>query len=157
MKFGWSQLTFTPDDEALAALRTSWGEAIGEPFTPLLFSVLGDVFYQSQAGVFWLNLGAGTISRIADSERQFQSLLLTDITDEWFLPSLVQQLYAAGKVPMPGFCYTPVILPVFAEGKYTVDNFNPVPGREHFELTAYVHSQIRSLPDGARVKFSAGA
>ena len=157
MKLGWSQLTFTPNDEAIAALKASWGEVIGEPFTPLLFSALGDVFYQSQSGVYWLNIGAGEASRIADSPEQFQSLLLTDAADEWFLPLLVEQLYAAGKVPAPGYCYTPVILPVFTEGKYTVTNLNPVPAKEHFEVTAHVHSQIRSLPEGARVKLSVSA
>ena len=154
MKVGWPELVFTPDDDAIVALSASWGAAIGEPFTPLLFSVLGDMFYQSQSGVYWLNTGAGEISRVADSKEIFQSLLRTDIVDEWFLPPLVEQLYAAGKIPPPGYCYTPIILPIFAEGKYTVSNLNPVPGREHFAVTAEIHSQIRSLPDGAKVTLS---
>jgi len=156
MKLGWAQLTFTPNDEALAALNTAWGNVIGESFTPLLFSVLGDVFYQSTSGVYWLNVGAGETTLVAKSADHFKSLLLTDVADEWFLPSLVEQLYAAGKVPASGWCYTPVVLPVFAEGKYSVSNLNPVPGKEHFEVTAHVHSQIRSLPEGARVKLSVG-
>jgi hypothetical protein len=154
MKLGWSQLTFTPDEDALAALRASWGAVIGEPFTPLLFSAIGDVFYESASGVYWLNVGAGETSRIADSTEQFQSLLGTEVVNEWFLPSLVEQLYAAGKIPAPGYCYTPVVLPVFAEGAYTVSNLNPVPGKEHFGVTGHVHSQIKSLPEGAKVRLS---
>ena len=48
------------------------------------------------------------------------------------MPYLVEQLHAAGKVPESGECYTYVTLPVFAEGKYEVDNLNPVPAGEHF-------------------------
>ncbi|OOG55861.1 hypothetical protein B0E47_08355 [Rhodanobacter sp. B05] len=156
MKIGWPQLTFTPDSDALDALSNGWGEVIGEPYTPLLFSVLGDVFYQAASGVYWLNTGACETTHVADTVAQFQSHLATELADEWFLPPLVEQLYAAGKIPKPGYCYTPVILPVFVEGKYTVSNLNPVPGKEHFALTAEVHSQIRSLPNGTSVRLSVG-
>ena len=156
MKIGWSQLTFTPNDEAIATLEKSWGSVIGEPFTPLLFSILGDMYYESNNGVYWLNTGAGGTSRVADSSEEFQSLLGTELIDEWFLPPLVEQLYAAGKIPGPGCCYTPAILPVFAEGKYTVANLSPVSGKEHFALTAEVHSQIRPLADGTKVKLVLG-
>jgi hypothetical protein len=140
MKIGWPQLTFTPDSDALDALSNDWGAVIGESYTPLLFSVLGDVFYQAASGVHWLNTGACKTTWVADTVEQFQSLLATELADEWFLPPLVEQLYAAGKIPKPGYCYTPVILPVFVQGKYTVSNLNPVPGKEHFALTAQVHS-----------------
>ena len=156
MKIGWSQLTFTPNDEAIATLEKSWGSVISEPFTPLLFSIFGDMFYQSSTGVYWLNTGAGETSRVADNSEEFQSLLRTDLIDEWFLPALVEQLHAAGKIPGPGCCYTPAILPVFAEGKYTVANLNPVSGKEHFALTAEVHSQIRPLANGTKVKLALG-
>jgi hypothetical protein len=156
MQIGWSKLTFTPDSDALDALRSNWSSVIGEQFTPLLFSVFGDVFYQSESGVYWLNTSADELTRIADSKEHFQSLLGTDIVNKWFLPPLVEQLYAAGKIPPPGYCYTPVVLPVFAEGKFTVSNLNPVPAKEHFGLTAEIHSQIRSLPDGTKIELSIG-
>ena len=73
-------------------------------------------------------------------------LLGTDIADEWFLPALIEQLHAAGKVPEEGECYTYVTLPVFEEGKYEVDNLNPVPAYEHFALTGDIHCEILSRP-----------
>ena len=152
MKVGWPQLLCTPDAEALDLLSASWGDFIGEQYTPLLFSAFGDMFYQTSMGIFWLDLGAREITRIADTPEQFQSLLATHHANEWFLPPLVEQLYAAHKIPQAGYCYSPTILPVFAEGKYTVSNLNPVPVKEHFVYTASVHSQLANLPNGAKVR-----
>lgn len=155
MSIGWSKLTFTPSDEAVAELASSWAWLIKEPFTPLLFSVLGDMFFREESGkVVWLNTGTGELTPVAASEIEFKGLLATEAVEEWFLPALVEKLHAAGKVPGPGHCYTYVTLPVFAEGKYEVENLNPVPAREHFSVTGQILKEIRSLPDGAKVKIS---
>jgi hypothetical protein len=155
MGIGWSSLTFTPDDEAVRELSTSWDWLIQEPFTPILFSVLGDVFFHTESsGVWWLNTGTGEISLVADSVEQFREKLGTEIVEEWFLPSLVEQLHAAGKIPGPSCCYTYVTLPVFAEGKYEIQNLNPVPAKLHFAATGHLHKEFHSLPDGANVKLN---
>ena len=43
-------------------------------------------------------------------------------------------------------------LPVFAEGKYEVDNLNPVPAGEHFSVTGHILHEIAELPDEAKIK-----
>lgn len=43
-------------------------------------------------------------------------------------------------------------LPVFAEGEFSVENLNPVPAKEHFELTGSVLQQLQDVPDGTNVK-----
>jgi hypothetical protein len=74
------------------------------------------------------------------------------VADEWFLPALIDKLQMAGKLREPGECYTYVTLPIFTEGKYEVDNLNPVPAAEHFELTGHIHRQIAEMPDGAKMR-----
>jgi hypothetical protein len=153
MNLGWSSLTFTPDAEAVQTLRSSWAWLLTESYKPVLFSVLGDPFLQTESGaILWLNTGTAELVEVAQSWDHFVELLGTEQADEWFMPNLVEQLHAAGKVAGPGQCYTYVFLPVFAEGKYEVSNFNPVAGKDHFAHTGDVHQQIRSLPDGAQVK-----
>jgi len=153
MGIGWGQLTFEPDEETLATFRSSWSWLLREPYTPLLFSTLGDVFLESEGGaVYWLNTGVGSLSRVADSAQQFRSLLGTDRANDWFLPSLIQELRQAGKHLRAGACYSFVILPIFAEGKYEVSNLNPISAREHFNLTGNIHRQLHSAPDGTRVR-----
>ena len=153
MSIGWSALTFTPDDEALAELRSSWSWRLKEPFVPLLFSTLGDMFFEKSAGdVYWLNTGTGEVTRIADNRDHFRELLAGEMADEWFLPPVVEKLHAAGKVPEPGSCYTFVTLPIFSEGTYSVDNLNVVPAKSHFGLTGHLHQQIAELPSGTKVQ-----
>jgi type VI secretion system (T6SS) immunity protein Tdi1 len=149
----FSPLTFEPTAEAIEELSDAWAWLLKYPFRPVLFSILGDMFFTRDNGsVWWLNTGAGEVTRVAESVDDFQQKLGTELADEWFLPHLVEQLHAAGKIPEPGECYTYVTLPIFQEGKYVVDNLNPVPADEHFALTGEVHHQIAALPEGARVK-----
>ncbi|HEX5362964.1 MAG TPA: T6SS immunity protein Tdi1 domain-containing protein [Gallionella sp.] len=147
MSIGWASLTCTPSEESVQQLAVSWGWLIREPFVPVLFTALGDVFFQPDSGgIWWLNTGTAEVTRVADSVDQFRELLGTEIVDEWFLPDLIEQLHAAGKVPDDGECYTYVTLPIFAEGKYEVDNLNPVPAYEHFMLTGDIHCEVLSRP-----------
>ncbi len=143
MSIGWSTLTFTPSGETVARLAESWGWLIREPFAPRLFSILGDMFFEPDSGgIWWLNTGTAEVTRVADTLDEFRERLGTEAADEWFLPALVEALHAAGKVPEAGECYSYVTLPIFAEGKYEVDNLNPVPADEHFALTGHLLQEI---------------
>src|SRR5215472_7191028 len=107
MEIGWPELTISPDDEAVAGLKREWAWLTPEPWQPLMFSVLGDVFLERKPdGVFWLNTGTGEMTRIADDAERFRVALATDLVDSWFLPPLVARLYEAGKIPAPGECYS---------------------------------------------------
>ena len=155
MSVSWPPLTCTPDDSAVQQLAESWGWLLREPFVPVLFSVLGDVFFElDSGGVWWLNTGTAEVTQVANTVTEFRELLGTDLSAEWFMPGLVVQLHRAGKVAGEGQCYTYAILPDFAEGKYEVENLNPVSMREHFALTGHVLREIRSLPSGAKVKLN---
>jgi hypothetical protein len=153
MAIGWSELTFTPNQDAIDRLADAWAWLLKEPFRPLMFSTLGDVFFEPDSGgIWWLNTGTAELTRVAESVEHFRERLGTDIADEWFMPLLVEQLHLAGKVPEPGECYTYVTLPVFSEGRYEVENLNPVPAGEHFSITGHIHHEIHELPDGDRVR-----
>lgn len=147
MSLAWSDLTCTPGEDALESLARSWSWRFIEPFTPLVFTALGDVFLRPDSGgIWWLNTGTAELTHVAQTLEEFQALLATDVAAEWFMPGLIEALHAAGKRPEPGECYTYVELPIFAEGTYTVENLNPVPAREHFALTGEVLRQIQPMP-----------
>lgn len=155
MAIGWASLTCTPSVEAAKQLSESWGWMLREPFAPVLFSAFGDVFLEPDSGgVWWLNTSIGELTQVAESLLEFRELLGTELAEEWFMPSLIERLHAAGKVLQAGQCYTYVTLPVFAEGSYEVENLNPVPAHEHFALTGHIFDEINGLPDGAKVKIS---
>ena len=155
MPVSWNSLTCTPNSDALSELRTSWSWLLPSAIEPVLFSIFGDVFFRAGSeSVHWLNTGTGEISQVSETLAEFQEMLGSEKSAEWFLPALVEKLHAAEKVPASGHCYTYAILPVFAEGKFEEWNFKPVPARDHFAATAKVLKEIANLPDGARVHLS---
>jgi 8-oxo-dGTP pyrophosphatase MutT (NUDIX family) len=94
---GWAELTFSPDEEAVSALATSWAWLLPDTWTPLLFSVLGDVFLEKPSGgVFWLNTGTGEVSRVADDADGFRAALGTEVATDWFMPPLIERLRSSG-------------------------------------------------------------
>jgi hypothetical protein len=150
---GWSSLTFEPTAEAIEELSEAWAWLLKDPFRPVLFSVLGDMFFTRDDGrVWWLNTGTAEVTEVAESVEQFREKLGGDLANDWFLPHLVGLLHEAGKIPEAGECYTYVTLPIFKDGRYEADNLNPVPAFEHFSLTGRIHQEIAALPDGAKVR-----
>ncbi|GAB3257840.1 T6SS immunity protein Tdi1 domain-containing protein [Chitinimonas naiadis] len=153
MSLSWSDLICTPDDDAIQHLLAAWGWLLDEPFSPLLFSSLGDMFFEKQSGgVYWLNTGTAEVTQVADTVDAFQALLGGEQTEEWFMPPLIEALHEAGLIPAQGQCYSYKVLPVFAEGKYEVDNFKLLAAGEHFTATAHVLKQIQALPDGSTIR-----
>jgi Domain of unknown function (DUF1851) len=158
MGLSWSSLTCTPSDEAIEQLFASWAWLLQVPFKPILFSILGDAFLESESGeVFWLETGGGELSRVADSVDAFRELLKTELANDWFLPSFVEQLHAAGKIPGEGSCYGFTILPIFRQGTFAVENVNAVPAREVFSLTGEIHSHLRDLATGENILLEKGS
>lgn len=152
MAVTWSDLTFTPDEGAVQQLRSSWRWLLGDDWSPILFSTLGDVFLSRENGIAWLNTGTGEVSLVAANEDEFREMLAGDAVTGWFMPSLVAELREQGKILSEGECYTYAIYPIFKEGGYQPANFTPVPARSHFGLSGDLHQQIANLADGAQVR-----
>lgn len=149
----WSQITIELSDAAVESLREHWRWHLGDDWTPLMFSALGDVFLQVAAGtVWWLSTATGSFEQVAESRQQFAELLGGERADEWFLPGLVNALRSQGKVLGADQCYTYAILPVFSQGSFSAENIHPVSAAEHFSVSGHIHESIRQLPDGAQVQ-----
>jgi hypothetical protein len=155
MKVTWKDLSFLPGEEALKELRNEWSWLLPKSFGPVMASTLGDVFFQQGSeAVFWLNTGTADVTQVAASRSHFLEVLKTEQANEWFMPALIQELKEAGKLLKPDYCYSYLILPIFAEGKYEVANLNPVPAKEHFGLTGTLHRQLKDTPDGTPVRIN---
>jgi Domain of unknown function (DUF1851) len=149
----WSQITIQPSDAAVESLREHWRWQLGDDWTPLLFSAIGDVFIEVAAGtVWWLSTATGSLEQVAESRQHFAEQLGGERTDEWFLPGLVDVLRSQGKVLGPEQCYTYAILPVFSQGSFSAENMHPVSAAEHFTMSGLIHESIRQLPDGAQAQ-----
>lgn len=152
--FDWvKEFTFEPDTQALTALKASWSWLLGEAWVPVLFSSLGDVFFEVAAGtIWWLSTATGDLEQIAPTKADFIHSLGSDAVDEWFLPGLVTYLHAEGKVLGEGECYSFHTLPVFSQGSFSAENMFVSNARLHFETSGEIIRQLRALGDGSEVE-----
>jgi hypothetical protein len=151
----WNDIAFQLEHSVAQAVLTEWSWLVPEPWTSLVCSKVGGVFFEKpNESVYWLDTGTGLVEQVASNRAEFEEAMNASpaLVDEWFLPSLIERLHAAGKKAGAGECYGFTVLPVFAEGKYDVDNMFVVPLSEQFVGMADVHRQISELPDGASVQ-----
>jgi hypothetical protein len=110
-----------------------------------LFLVLSD------GTVHMLDVGAGTLARVADSRDDFCSRIDEgNNANEWLVIPLVDQLVAADMRLQPGQCYgfkTPPIL----GGEYVVENLAVLPVRDYLGASGTLHEQLRDVLDGSQV------
>jgi hypothetical protein len=141
---------FEPSDDAIAQLRQAWAWLVGEPWSPFLYSVLGDVFFEVPAGtVWWLSTATGGLEQVAESKQHFLNLLESESVDEWFLPGLVVYLKSEGKSLLPTQCYSFYVLPVFEQGSFNAENIFVSEANLHFATSGKTIRQLRGLKDGA--------
>lgn len=150
----WADIAFVPASGLAAEIARAWQWLVPGLWKPFLCSMIGGIFFEEQSGVYWLESGTGSVERIAADAAEFEAIVGSDPdkVDEWFLPQLVAELLDAGKHPGPGQCYAFLTLPVFAEGKYEVENLVVASARTQLVEVASVHEQLGDLPDGSRVE-----
>jgi hypothetical protein len=156
MALGWPDIAFQLGPMLAADVRDAWSWLLSDKkFEPFVSSKLGDVFFETDAGkIGWLSCSAGSLEVVAESRDTFDSHCRDGTGDvaTWFAPGLIEQLHSAGKVARPDECYAFVVLPVFAECEFVVENLNPAPAREVLVGLADTHRQIAELADGVTVQ-----
>ncbi len=132
-------------------LLEDWRWLIGTEAKLFLVSSVGDAFLQNSNGIFWLNVGDGTYTKVADSVADFQSILSSpDNVDEWFIPQLVGDILATGVTREPHECFGFKQPPILG-GEYEPGNFEPTDLAVHFSILGQIHQQVKDLPDGTPI------
>ena len=152
MKLTYKDLTIEISHLSRNDILEDWRWMIGEDMNPVMVTSIGDVFLQSELGnIFWLDVGGGELTKVADSFDEFRSKLNDDeIANEWFMFNLVSQIKESGLELEDGKLFGYKKLPVIG-GEYHSDNFELTDISIHFSLAGQIHRQIRDLPDGTKV------
>ena len=100
VRITWNELTISPDGVDFNDLLSEWRWLVGKEYKPVIISALGDLFLRHDDGrIFWLNTGSGELTEVAKDAEEFKKLMVqSDNTDEWFLPNLIGDLLASGKI-----------------------------------------------------------
>jgi hypothetical protein len=103
-----------------------------------------------------LDVGSGTLTRLADSQEQFAGLLDTaENADVWLMIGFVDACVAAGIRPGPDQCYGYKVPPMLG-GAYDIANVEPADLSVHYAFLADIYAQTKDLPDGSKVRVVVG-
>lgn len=135
-----------------SAILAEWSWLLPPEFTLWLVNRFSDLFLVLPDGsVHMLEVGAGSLTRLADSREEFCAQMdEDDVAENRLLIPLVDNLVAQGVTLLPGQCYAFKIPPVLA-GEYTVENVAPLSITDYLGAYASIHLQLRDVPDGAQV------
>lgn len=130
----------------------SWSWLLPADFTLWLVTRFADLFIVLPDGtVQMLDIGAGTLSKVANSRDDFCNKIDEgNNANEWLMIPLVDRMAAAGVVLQPGQCYAFKVPPVLG-GDYTVENCGSLPVEDYLAAFGSIHEQLRDVPDGSEV------
>lgn len=152
MKIAWDDLQVSFDEHASDRLIEDWRWLVGQDKTPIMVSSIGDIFLMDKTGkIYWLNVGEGSITAVADDVQGFKEKLQNrEQVNEWFMIELVAALKVAGLELRQGEVYSYKKLPVLG-GDYSVDNFEKTLVEVHFSFSGQIHEQVKNLPEGTKI------
>src|SRR5262245_55972369 len=128
-----------------AALLRDWMPPLPSSFTLWLVNRFGDAFVVSEddGSVRMLDVGAGTLTRVAGSRSHFADLTGTHGTaNTWLMIPLVEDCRRAGMPLGPSQCYGFKIPPVLG-GKYELANVAPTDLAVHYSFLADIYKQTK--------------
>ena len=129
-----------------------WSWMLPPTFTIWLVNRFADIFLvPPDATVHMLDVGTGTLKKVADSRAHFSERIDDgDTANEWLMIPLVDQLVKAGIRLQTGQCYGFKKPPVLG-GEYVIENCAPLPVWDYLGAYGSIHDQLRDVPDGGQV------
>jgi hypothetical protein len=133
------------------SLLREWKWLVPGTFTVWMMNRFGDLFIVLEDGTIrMLDIGGGTLIKVADSRDEFAAKVDEDNANQWFMIPLIDHLIAHGLTLQEGQCYSFRRPPVLG-GNYTVENTCVLPISAHYSAYGSIHNQIKDLPDGTQV------
>jgi hypothetical protein len=125
-------------------LLVGWTWLLPPEFTVWLTNRFGDlILVLPDDSVQLLDVGAGTLTKLADSQDEFcRKIDEGENASTWLMIPLIDELVAAGIRLQPGQCYSYQTLPVLG-GKPTPDNTLILGIVEHYRIYGSIHSKLR--------------
>jgi hypothetical protein len=136
-----------------AELLADWQWLIGTARLPILLTACGNAFVQDKndGTVHFLNVGAGTLERVADSGDEFRTLLnQKQFVVDHFEVQLIGDLRLSGRALKPGEIYSLKHPPALG-GEYVPSNVEACDIEVHFSIAGQLMQQVSALPEGTVV------
>ncbi|WP_157954051.1 T6SS immunity protein Tdi1 domain-containing protein [Microbulbifer sp. A4B17] len=133
-------------------LLLDWHWLVGESAEPLLITALGDVFYRSGNGIFFLDVNWGQSDALEKGYQEFRE-------DPWgndeefgtrYAPDFVAKLRESGIILNSGQCYSFKKPPCFG-GNMVIGNISTCDVTVHISLMGQLYYKLKDVPPGTKI------
>ncbi|MET7769606.1 T6SS immunity protein Tdi1 domain-containing protein [Nocardia sp. NPDC005366] len=120
--------------------------------TPLCASLFGDVFFEAEDGLWWLDTLNGELTRPWETPDDLEEELNThDGMEQYLLASLAVAAAENGLLPDDDAVYDFNQPPILG-GELAIENLRVVDFAVSLNVSGQIHQQVASLPPGAEVR-----
>lgn len=145
-------LIIKPSVEEVRAGLESWDWLDFSGLTPIAASCFGDVFFDSGAAIFFLDVIAGEIKEVCKTRSDLQDILNSpEGQDEYLLGWLVDELTKGGMSLSQGECYDFKVSPIL-NGPIEPNNVSKMSFQASLNVAGQIHKQVKDLPVGTVIK-----
>jgi hypothetical protein len=130
-----------------------WRWLVGSALQLWHVTKAGDAFLRDRTdgSIHFLDVMAGTVERIAQSDSDFEATVATpENAERWLMPGIVNGQAALGMRPGRDECLSFKKPPVLG-GQLEPDNFETCDVLVHFSIAGQIHRQVKDLPPGTKI------
>jgi hypothetical protein len=118
---------------------------------PFITTCFGDVFFESNDGVYFLDTLGGTLEKVASSKEELQDILNTEEGQDHFLMAgLALAAQESGLNIGEGGCLDFKVNPAVG-GPLTVENLDVMSFAISLDIAGQIIKQIKDLPPGTKI------
>ena len=119
--------------------------------TPFATTCFGDVFFESNEGIYFLDSIGGSLDKVAASKSELQQILNTeDGQDHFLMAGLVALARDNGLILEEGECYDFKISPALS-GQMDLSNMQKMSFKVSLHIAGQLMKQIKDLPPGTKI------
>lgn len=118
---------------------------------PFITTCFGDVFFESNDGVYFLDTLGGSLEKVASSKEELQEILNTEEGQDHFLMAGLALAAQEGGLNIgQGQCLDFKVSPVLG-GPLTVENIDIMPFALSLDIAGQIMKQVKDLPPGTKI------
>jgi len=119
--------------------------------TPFATTCFGDVFFESDEGIYFLDSIGGSFDKVAASKAELQEILNTeDGQDHYLMAGLVELARDSGLILEEGECYDFKVSPSLS-GPMDLSNMQKMSFKVSLHIAGQLMKQIKDLPPGTKI------
>jgi len=137
-------------DDILDGLE-SWDWIDFSEKTAFITTAFGDVFFESNDGIYFLDSLGGTLDKVSNTKAELQNILNTaDGQDHYLMAGLVAAARESGLILEPSECYDFKVSPSL-NGSMELDNLQKMNFKVSLNISGQITKQIKDLPVGTSI------